>query len=101
MMELITLSLIELFSWLGFFGIVKHNKIQSSLIDGTNFGFTIPVLDGELERRTLKSSYIQRKIASKTSKAIKYITNTKAFELAVLYYIQKQMNNSKEIRLRV
>jgi hypothetical protein len=89
--------------WLGWLStkIGSRKRRQAILIEGTRASTAIPVIDAKLQRETSSASSAQRNTAAGITRGIRYLTGTRAFELAILKMIQSKWPGAKQEEVEV
>jgi hypothetical protein len=98
----------EIGSWFGLAvgKLGNSEKRQNLLINGSAAKATaLPVVDEYLEKQTLNTTRMQRSIAARLAKMIRFAVNTRIFELILLRQLNQswpgQKSVSTEIELHV
>ena len=67
-------------------------KDKNILITGNSNIKTLPI-DNQLLKLTTKPTWLQTKLTNSFCKITRYVINTKAYELAIMLFIQKNWPN--------
>jgi len=103
----IVLPSIEFGMWIGWLTgrIGSRGHARGYLIDGTKAARPITFLDNKMEWQTRNASKIDRRLAAGVARSARFLTGTRAFELATLKMISdrhKQLfDRPQEVKLHL
>jgi hypothetical protein len=102
-MGLVYALFLELGMWTGwlFIRLGSRSQIRQTLAMGTNAQRSFPIVDRQLEKKSLSASAMQRKTAAGITRGIRFVASTRICELAILRVIQEKWPGAKQGKVEV